>query len=180
VRSKVSRTQPMHSSELARLAGVSTDTLRYYERFRLLPTAPRSAAGYRLFPAQALDRVRLIRGALANGFSVRELTTIFAERDRGGSPCCRLRGIPFKNCQRVLVLAREKLAAVETSLRDLQVWRRELKTTLAGWERQLRKTPLGQRAGLLETFVASHPNRRTRCSSGMPLARGHQKSRKSQ
>jgi len=99
VRSKVSTTQPMHSSELARLAGVSTDTLRYYERLRLLPTAPRSAAGYRLFPAQALDRVRLIRGALAIGFSVRELTTIFAERDRGGAPC-----------QRVLLLAREKLA----------------------------------------------------------------------
>ena len=57
----------MHSSELARLAGVSTDTLRYYERLRLLPTAPRSAAGYRLFPAQALDRFRLIRGALAIG-----------------------------------------------------------------------------------------------------------------
>jgi DNA-binding transcriptional MerR regulator len=169
VRSRVSTTQPIHSSELARLAGVSTDTLRYYARLRLLPTAPRSAAGYRLFPAQALDRVRLIRGALAIGFSVRELTTIFAERDRGGAPC-----------QRVLVLAREKLATVEASLRDLQIWRRELKTTLAGWERQLRKTPRGQRASLLETFVASHPNRQTRHSSRMPLARGHQKKEKSQ
>ena len=159
----------MHSSELARLAGVSTDTLRYYERLRLLPTAPRSATGYRLFPAQALDRVRLIRGALAIGFSVRELTTILAECDRGGAPC-----------QRVLVLARKKLAAVETSLRDLQLWRRGLKTTLAGWERQLRKTPRGQRAGLLETFVASHPNRQTRYSSRMPLARGHQKREKTQ
>jgi DNA-binding transcriptional MerR regulator len=159
----------MHSSELARLAGVSTDTLRYYERLRLLPAAPRSAAGYRLFPAQALDRVRLIRGALAIGFSVRELTTIFAERDRGGAPC-----------QRVLLLAREKLATVQASLGDLQIWRRELKTTLAGWERQLRKTPRGQRAGLLETFVASHPNRQTRYSLGMPLARGHQKREKSQ
>ena len=122
----------MHSSDLARLAGVSTDTLRYYERLRLLPTAPRSSAGYRLFPALALDRVRLIRDAFAIGFSVRELTTIFAERDRGGAPC-----------QRVLVLAREKLATVEASLRHLQIWRRELKTTLAGWERQLRKTPRG-------------------------------------
>jgi DNA-binding transcriptional MerR regulator len=94
----------MHSSELARLAGVSTDTLRYYERLRLLPAAPRSASGYRLYPAQALDRVRVIRGALAIGFSVRELTAILAERDRGGAPC-----------QWVLVLAREKLPAVEVS-----------------------------------------------------------------
>jgi DNA-binding transcriptional MerR regulator len=159
----------MHSSELARLAGVSTDTLRYYERLRLLPRAPRSAAGYRLFPAQALDRVRLIRGALAIGFSIRELTAILAERDRGGVPC-----------QRVLLLGREKLATVEARLRDLQIWRRELKTTLAGWERQLRRTPRGQRAALLETFVAPRPNRQSRYSSRMPLGRGHQKREKSQ
>jgi DNA-binding transcriptional MerR regulator len=169
VRSNVSTNQPMHSSELARLAGVSTDTLRYYERLGLLPAAPRSASGYRLFPAHALHRVRLIRGALAIGFSIRELSEILAERDRGDAPC-----------QRVLMLAREKLATVEASLRDLQIWRRELKTTLAGWERQLRKTPRGQRADLLEIFVASHPNRQTRYSSRMPLARGHQKREKSQ
>ena len=69
-----------------------------------------------------LHRVRPIRGALAIGFSIRELTEIFAECARGGAPC-----------QRVLVLAREKLAAVEASLQDMQIWRRELKTTLAGW-----------------------------------------------
>jgi hypothetical protein len=68
----------MHSSELARLAGVSTDTLRYYERLRLLPTAPRSAAGYRLFPAQALDRVRLIRGADLPGSPVMFVAPIFS------------------------------------------------------------------------------------------------------
>lgn len=154
----------MHSSELARLAGVSTDTLRYYERLRLLPVAPRSASGYRLFPVQALNRVRLIRGALAIGFSVRELAAIFAERDRGGAPCRRVRE-----------LAREKLATIERSLRDLQIWRRELRTTLAGWDRLLRKTPRGQRAGLLETFVASHPTRQTRFSFLTLLTRGHQK-----
>jgi DNA-binding transcriptional MerR regulator len=169
VRSKVSANLPMHSSELARMAGVSTDTLRYYERLRLLPAAPRSASGYRLFPAQALNRVRLIRGALAIGFSVRELAAIFAERDRGGVPCHRVRE-----------LAREKLAVVETSLRELQVWRRELKTTLAGSDRLLGKTPRGQRAGLLESFVASHPTRQRRYSALMPLAGGHQKREKSQ
>jgi DNA-binding transcriptional MerR regulator len=158
----------MHSSELARLAGVSTDTLRHYERNRLLPVVPRSTSGYRLFPAHALHRVRLIRGALAIGFSVRELATIFVERDRGGAPCLQVRA-----------LAREKLAAVERSLRELQVWRRELKLTLAGWDRLLGKTPRGQRAGLLEDFVASHPIRQKPYSIVMPLARGPQKREKS-
>ena len=167
MRSKVSASEPMHPSELARRAGVSTDTLRYYERLQLLSPAPRSASGYRLFPAQALHRVRLIRGALAIGFSLRELTAIFAERDRGGAPCHHVRE-----------LAREKLAAVETSLRELRIWRSELKTTLAGWDRLLRKTPRGQSAGLLETFVASHPTRQKRYSTLMPLARGPQKREK--
>jgi hypothetical protein len=77
-------------------------------------------------------------------------------------------------------LAREKLAAVEVSLRSLQVWRRELKTTLATWDRLLRKTPEGQRARLLETFVASHPTRQARYSSLVLLPRGNQKREKSQ
>lgn len=141
----------MHSGELARFAGVSTDTLRYYERRRLLPSAPRSASGYRLFPPEALARVRLIRAALSIGFSVDELAAILAERDHGGAPCDRVRR-----------LAAEKLAALEEQLRDLRKWRRVLKTTLAEWDRLLRRAPAGHLAGLLEAFAASHPARQGR------------------
>lgn len=89
------------------MAGVSTDTLRYYERCHLLAAVPRSASGYRLFPPQALVRVQLIQGALAIGFSVKELAAIFGERDRGGAPCHRVRA-----------LAAEKLVNLEVRLRD--------------------------------------------------------------
>lgn len=64
MRAKVSTTRSVHSGELARLAGISADTLRFYERRGLLPSAPRTATGYRLFPPEALARVRLIRRAL--------------------------------------------------------------------------------------------------------------------
>ena len=164
VRSNAPSTRPLHSGELARLAGVSTDTLRYYERRHLLSHVPRSASGYRLFPPEALVRVRLIRGALSIGFSVMELAAIFGERDRGGAPCSRVRR-----------LAAEKLAALEAQLRDLQSWRHELKTTLAEWDRLLRKTPRGQRAGLLEAFVATHPTRQRRVAPQSALARGYRK-----
>jgi hypothetical protein len=49
--------RPMYSGELACLAGVSADTIRYYERKGLLRAAPRSASGYRLFPQDAPARV---------------------------------------------------------------------------------------------------------------------------
>lgn len=147
VRTNASDGRPLYSGELARLAGVSRDTLRYYERRRLLPGVARSASGYRLYPPQAVLRVTLIRGALSIGFSVGELAVIFGERDRGGAPC-----------QQVRTLAAKKLVTLEAQLRDLQRWRTELRKTLASWDRLLGKTPRGQRAGLLEAFVASHSN----------------------
>jgi DNA-binding transcriptional MerR regulator len=149
------------------MTGASTDTLRYYERCRLLPAVPRSASGYRLFPPQALVRVRLIQGALAIGFSVKELAAIFGERDRGGAPCHRVRA-----------LAAEKLVALEVRLRNLRSWRRELRKTLAEWDCLLGKTPRGQRAGLLEAFVASHPTRQMRSSRPNALARDNHKQEK--
>ncbi len=111
MRAKASTTRSLHSGELARLADISTDTLRFYERRGLLPLAPRTV----------LARVRLIRGALSIGFSVAELAAILRERDQGGAPCRRVRE-----------LAANKLASVEDQLRHLQSWRRELRKTLAG------------------------------------------------
>lgn len=164
MRRSASPSRPLYSGELARLAGVSADTVRHYERRGLLRSAPRSASGYRLFPPEALLRVRLIRGALSIGFSVKELAGIFGERDRGGVPCHRVR-----------TLGAKKLAGVEAQLRELQSHRRELRNTLAGWDRLLRKTPRGQRAGLLEAFAASHPTRQKRSSRANALARGNYK-----
>jgi DNA-binding transcriptional MerR regulator len=53
------------SGELARQVGVSPDTLRHYERVGVLARPARSANNYRIYPEAALDRVRLIRRALA-------------------------------------------------------------------------------------------------------------------
>jgi DNA-binding transcriptional MerR regulator len=169
VRSNASPTRPLHSAELARRTGVSTDTLRFYERRGLLAPAPRSLSGYRLYPAEAAGRVRMIRGALSIGFSVNELAAIFRERDGGGAPCHQVRK-----------LAGEKLTALEERLRDLRSWRRVLRKTLTGWDRALRETPRGKRAGLLEAFVATHPTRQKRRAGFDALARGKRKREKQQ
>jgi MerR family transcriptional regulator, copper efflux regulator len=153
----------MYSGELARLAGVSGDTIRFYERSGLLPAAPRSASGYRIFPREALRRVQLVRSALGIGFSVRELADIFSERDRGGAPCRQVRK-----------LVARKLATVETQLRELHLWRTELRRTLAQWDVRLRRTPRGKQARLLEAFAAVHPKDRVR-SSNHRAARGNRK-----
>jgi DNA-binding transcriptional MerR regulator len=164
VRSNTPTHRPLLAGELARLAGVSPDTVRFYERRRLLSAAPRSASGYRIFPQETLARVQLIRGALSIGFTVSELAAIFGERDRGGAPCRRVRE-----------LAAKKLVALEARLRDLHAWRQELRRTLAEWDRLLVKTPRGKQARLLDAFAATHPKVHTRRSALSFLARGGQK-----
>ena len=51
------------SGELAELTGISPDTLRHYERMKLLAAPRRSTGNYRLYPPEAVQRVRLIRHA---------------------------------------------------------------------------------------------------------------------
>jgi len=110
VSSKVSTTQPLYCGELARLSGVSADTVRFYERRNLLFPAARTSAGYRVFSPDSIARMRLIRAGLSIGFSVTELADIFHERSGGGAPCRRVRK-----------LAAEKLAVLEKRLREFQI-----------------------------------------------------------
>jgi DNA-binding transcriptional MerR regulator len=129
----------MRSGKLAQLAGVSSDTLRHYERLGLLPPPQRSAGGYRLYPPSALDRVRMIRRALAIGFSLKELGRILRVREQGGAPCREVRS-----------MAGEKLAELEQRIEEMTALQRLLKRLLAQWDKKLSHTPKGSKAFLLE------------------------------
>ena len=65
---------------LAKQAGVNLETVRYYERRGLLPRPPRSASGYRLFPAEAGRRLGFIRRAQELGFSLTEIGELLSLR----------------------------------------------------------------------------------------------------
>lgn len=133
----------LRSAEFARMAGVSTDTLRHYERKNLLKPS-RSRNGYREYTLQMLERVRLIRRAIAVGFSIDELQTILKARDRGDAPCLQ-----------VFRLAQEKLQALERQLQELENIRNDLRTILVDWDERLEKTTDHQPARLLEA-LANH------------------------
>jgi DNA-binding transcriptional MerR regulator len=126
---------------VAEACGVSTDTLRHYERLGLLPRAARSAAGYRRFPPDTVERVRLIQRALTIGFSLRELASVLERRERGEPPCRRVR-----------TLVGERLSALETRLTELAQLREEMRALLREWDARLARTPGGQRARLLDVL----------------------------
>lgn len=128
--------------ELAERAGVSTDTLRHYERKGLLALPARTMGGYRRYPPEALARVRLIRRALLVGFSLDELGRVLGERERGGAPC---RG--------VRALVSERLTAVDREIASLHALKKELRSLLRDWDERLARTPAGTQARLLETLA---------------------------
>lgn len=68
--------QGLTIGKLAREAGVGIDTVRFYERAGLLPRAPRTPGGYRLYALPDADRLRFIRRAKALGFSLEEIAEL--------------------------------------------------------------------------------------------------------
>jgi DNA-binding transcriptional MerR regulator len=139
----------MRAGQLAKAVGVSTDTLRHYERMRLLPIPPRTGGNYRDYPASALERVGLIRRALGAGFSLRELASILQVRDRGGVPCFAARA-----------MAEAKLRDVKQQIHDLQAMRDQLERILKDWNARLERTRKGQPARLLENLPEEFERRK--------------------
>jgi DNA-binding transcriptional MerR regulator len=74
-------------SDVATQAGISPDTVRYYERVGLLPKTERSLNGYREFDASTVHRLRFIKGAQRFGLSLDEIKELLAVQDRGLCPC---------------------------------------------------------------------------------------------
>lgn len=83
--------ESMKIGEVARRTGISVESIRYYEREGLLPRAPRTHTGYRMYSSAAVGRVRFIRQARALGLSLDEIRQIFRLSEAGRAPCCRVR-----------------------------------------------------------------------------------------
>jgi hypothetical protein len=64
----MSSSEVLRIGQLASRTGVSPDTIRLYERMGLLQKTPRTSGGYRLFPTDSIERVRLIRDASDSPF----------------------------------------------------------------------------------------------------------------
>lgn len=101
--------------KLATLAGVSADTLRYYEKEHLIKPAAKTAAGYRLYDDEALRRLRFIKHAQRCGFTLSDIQELLA-----------LKQAPRACCGDVRSLAVEKKRGIEHKLRALQAMSRAL------------------------------------------------------
>lgn len=131
--------------ELADATGVSTDTLRHYERAGVLARPARTRAGYRRYAPEAVARVAMIRRALVVGFSIKDLAGVFRERDRGAAPCRRVRGI-----------VAGRLEQIDDEIAALQTLKSQLAAMLHDWDARLAETPADAQARLLDHLAPLH------------------------
>lgn len=101
----------LRSGQIAAAAGVNRQTLRYYERRGLLAEPERTLGGQRLYPAEAVTVLRVIKAAQRLGFTLEEVAGLL---EAGG----HFHGQPGPG---LAARAQGKLAEVEAKIADLQV-----------------------------------------------------------
>jgi MerR family mercuric resistance operon transcriptional regulator len=99
---------------LAEAAGVSVETVRYYERRGLLDPPARTSSGYRRYLPADLDRLRLLLRAKELGFTLAEIAELLDAADSGS----------IEDVTRAVHL---KLAAIDAQVADLAATRCRLR-----------------------------------------------------
>jgi MerR family mercuric resistance operon transcriptional regulator/MerR family gold-responsive transcriptional activator of gol and ges genes len=103
---------------MAKTVGVNIQTIRYYERLKLLHPTARRPSGYRLYGEKEIRRLRFIKNAQALGFSLREIRDLLNLRVPSATQCRMV----LRKTQAKLTQVERELAALQAqaeSLRDL-------------------------------------------------------------
>ncbi len=107
--------------KVANRAGIRVETVRFYERQELIESPPRSAAGYRQYSENTVQRLRFIRRAKELGFSLKEIKELLI-----------LHSDPRSTCSDIRQRAEKKLDDINGRIHDLKKMRDALNALLAG------------------------------------------------
>lgn len=111
--------QALTVSEVAKRAGVGSDTVRFYEREGLIDKPPRRPSGYRQYPEETVSLIRFIRRAQDLGFTLKEIDELISLRDGAN-----------RHRDEVRALATSKLQDIDRKLTRLQAMRSALALSL--------------------------------------------------
>ena len=102
--------------ELSRRTGVHIETIRYYERIKMLPAPPRTASGRRVYGLTETQTLAFIRRSRELGFTLDEIRTLLALSTKNGQ----------RACAEVRDVAAGHLRDVQAKIADLRVMQRML------------------------------------------------------
>jgi len=114
--------ETMQIGQLATQTGVSIQTVRFYERQKLLPEPARTESGYRIYSPEHVKRLRFVLQAKALGFSLAEIREILQMRERGQCPC-----------NDVVGFAEKHLKEIRRQIADLTRFENQLTRSLRQW-----------------------------------------------
>ena len=101
-------------AELARTAGVSSRTIRYYGELDLLKASSRGPGGRRLYGADAAERLRFISRLKTLGMSLEEIGKLNTSFDLGATPAM------LKHLDSLLEMRLQEVTDRIRDLRDLE------------------------------------------------------------
>jgi MerR family mercuric resistance operon transcriptional regulator len=113
-----SRAEPLLIGQLAERTGVNIETIRYYERVRLLPSPPRTKGRHRIYDERHHQRLSFIRRSRELGFPLDDIRTLLALVDEGNLDCCVAKDIALGH----LADVRGKISSLrrlERALKDM-------------------------------------------------------------
>jgi DNA-binding transcriptional MerR regulator len=87
------QSKAMQIGQISRESGVSIDTIRFYERSRLLQEPSRTRGGFRLYSRSDLSTLQFIRSLQTLGFSLSEIREFLSLRKNDREACSEVRGM---------------------------------------------------------------------------------------
>ena len=114
------RAENLAIGQLSRLSGVNIETVRYYERIKMMPPPPRTASGRRVYDSTHVRILAFIRRSRELGFSLEEIRALM-----------RLGGPDKATCRDVRAIAAHHLEDIRAKLNDLKKLERLLAKTVA-------------------------------------------------
>lgn len=137
------RQREMKIGELAKISGLTTKTIRYYELHRLLDEPQRTMSGYRLYGQGDVERLEFIKKAKRLGLSLEEIRDILDLHKHRQVPCAH-----------VLALLEQKMAQVDALMKDLAEFRNELTLLRDESRARLEQLPAESRiCGIIERGI---------------------------
>lgn len=135
----------MQVKQLAKIAGVTADTVRYYTKAGLLSPSKNRSNGYKEYSQQDCRRLQFILSAKQLGFSLDDISQILAEAGKGKTACPLVRQI-----------IEQRLMETEVRFNEIRLLRKRMQTAVNDWKDKPNKVPTGHMiCHLIESMASS-------------------------
>ncbi|MGH1470976.1 MAG: MerR family transcriptional regulator [Cellvibrionaceae bacterium] len=122
----------MRVKQIADVAGVTLDTVRYYTKVGLLQPTKDAENGYKYYNEQDLTALKFAVRAKQIGFVLSDIHSICDMAREGESPCPKVREIMIENLQRT-----------EKAFREMEQLRNRMREAVKHWDHMEDNCPTG-------------------------------------